>query len=88
MNRALIVIGILLIAAGLLWKPLSGLPLFRLPGDFVIDRLVLLSPDHDAAHQRPRVAHPVAVPSLSAGQIRPSSRLAARANKVVNVAGR
>ena len=24
--------------AGVLWKPLSALPLFRLPGDFVIDR--------------------------------------------------
>ena len=38
MNRTLIVIGILIVAAGLLWKPLSALPLFRLPGDFVIDR--------------------------------------------------
>jgi len=37
-NRTLIVIGILIAAAGLLWKPLSALPLFRLPGDFVIDR--------------------------------------------------
>jgi hypothetical protein len=38
MNRTLIVIGIVLLAVGLLWKPLSALPLFRLPGDFVIDR--------------------------------------------------
>jgi hypothetical protein len=38
MSRTLIVIGIVLIAVGLLWKPLSALPLFRLPGDFVIDR--------------------------------------------------
>jgi hypothetical protein len=37
-NRTLIVIGILIVAVGLLWKPLSALPLFRLPGDFVIDR--------------------------------------------------
>jgi hypothetical protein len=38
MNRTLIVIGLLVALAGLLWKPLSALPLFRLPGDFVIDR--------------------------------------------------
>lgn len=38
MNRTLIVIGIVILVVGLLWKPLSGLPLFRLPGDFVIDR--------------------------------------------------
>lgn len=38
MNRTLIVIGIIVLVAGLLWKPLSALPLFRLPGDFVIDR--------------------------------------------------
>lgn len=38
MNRTLIIIGVLLVIAGLLWKPLSTLPLFRLPGDFVIDR--------------------------------------------------
>lgn len=38
MNRTLIVIGIVVIAVGVLWKPLSALPLFRLPGDFVIDR--------------------------------------------------
>jgi hypothetical protein len=38
MNRTLIVIGVLIAAVGLLWKPLSALPLFRLPGDFVIDR--------------------------------------------------
>jgi hypothetical protein len=38
MNRTLIIIGIVLVAVGLLWKPLSALPLFRLPGDFVIDR--------------------------------------------------
>lgn len=38
MNRTLIIIGILIAAAGVLWRPLSALPLFRLPGDFVIDR--------------------------------------------------
>lgn len=38
MNRALIVVGAVLIAAGLLWPWLKGLPLFRLPGDIVIDR--------------------------------------------------
>jgi hypothetical protein len=38
MNRTLIVIGVTLLIVGLLWKPLSSLPLFRLPGDFVIDR--------------------------------------------------
>jgi hypothetical protein len=38
MNRTLIVIGALMVIAGLLWKPLSALPLFRLPGDFVIAR--------------------------------------------------
>jgi hypothetical protein len=37
-NRTLVVIGIVILLAGLLWKPLSALPLFRLPGDFVIDR--------------------------------------------------
>lgn len=38
MNRPLIVIGILIVLVGLFWKQLSGLPLFRLPGDIVIDR--------------------------------------------------
>jgi hypothetical protein len=38
MNRTLIVVGALLIIAGLLWKPLSALPLFRLPGDLVFAR--------------------------------------------------
>ena len=38
MNRTLIVIGIVLVLVGLLWKPLSALPLFRLPGDFVFGR--------------------------------------------------
>jgi len=38
MNRALVVIGIVILLAGLFWKQLSGLPFFRLPGDIVIDR--------------------------------------------------
>jgi hypothetical protein len=38
MNRTLIILGVLILVAGLLWKPLSALPLFRLPGDFVISR--------------------------------------------------
>jgi hypothetical protein len=38
MNRALIVIGIAIVLVGIFWKQLSGLPLFRLPGDIVIDR--------------------------------------------------
>ena len=38
MNRALIIIGIVVVLAGLFWRQLSGLPIFRLPGDIVIDR--------------------------------------------------
>ena len=38
MQRALIVIGILIVLAGILWPWLSQLPLGRLPGDIVIDR--------------------------------------------------
>jgi hypothetical protein len=38
MQRALIVIGLLVLAAGLLWPWLSQLPLGRLPGDIVIDK--------------------------------------------------
>ena len=38
MNRTLIIIGALVLLAGVLWKPLSRLPLFRLPGDLVLDR--------------------------------------------------
>lgn len=38
MNRALIVLGGLLILVGVLWPKLRPLPLFRLPGDIVIDR--------------------------------------------------
>jgi hypothetical protein len=38
MQRALIVIGIAILAAGLLWPWISQLPLGRLPGDLVIER--------------------------------------------------
>ncbi len=38
MSRTLIVIGIILILAGLLWPWLSRFGLFRLPGDIVIER--------------------------------------------------
>lgn len=38
MNRLLIVIGLLLLVAGLAWPWLSKLGLFRLPGDIVIER--------------------------------------------------
>lgn len=38
MSRALIVIGLVLVAAGLLWPWLARLGLGRLPGDIVIQR--------------------------------------------------
>lgn len=38
MQRLLIVVGILIVLAGVLWPWLSKLPLGRLPGDVVIDR--------------------------------------------------
>ena len=38
MQKNLIVIGILILLAGLLWPWLGKLPLGRLPGDIVIDR--------------------------------------------------
>ncbi len=38
MQKVLITIGLVLVAAGLLWPFLSKLPLGRLPGDIVIDR--------------------------------------------------
>ena len=38
MNRTLIVIGLIIIAAGLLWPWLSRLPLGQLPGDIAIRR--------------------------------------------------
>ncbi|HTT00652.1 MAG TPA: DUF2905 domain-containing protein [Steroidobacteraceae bacterium] len=38
MNRLLIVVGTVLIVAGLSWHWLKRLPLLRLPGDIVVDR--------------------------------------------------
>ena len=38
MNRLLIVLGTVLILAGLLWPWLKRMHLFHLPGDIVIDR--------------------------------------------------
>jgi Protein of unknown function (DUF2905) len=38
MQRALIVIGLVVLAAGLAWPWLSKLPLGRLPGDFSVER--------------------------------------------------
>ena len=38
MQRALIVIGLVLLLAGLAWPWLSKLPFGRLPGDFSIER--------------------------------------------------
>jgi len=38
MQRALIVIGLVLLVAGLAWPWLSRLPFGRLPGDFSVER--------------------------------------------------
>ncbi len=38
MNRMLIVLGAVLVVAGLLWPWLKKMHLFHLPGDIVIDR--------------------------------------------------
>jgi hypothetical protein len=38
MQRALIVIGILILVVGLLWPWVSQLPLGRLPGDIVVSK--------------------------------------------------
>lgn len=38
MNRTLIIAGLALLFAGLFWSRLRALPLFRLPGDIMIDR--------------------------------------------------
>ncbi len=38
MQRALILIGLVILAVGLLWPLIAKLPLGRLPGDIVIDR--------------------------------------------------
>ncbi len=38
MNRVLIWLGALLVVVGVAWPWLKRLPLFRLPGDIVVDR--------------------------------------------------
>ena len=38
MQKALIVVGLTILAIGLLWPWLSKLPLGRLPGDIVVER--------------------------------------------------
>jgi len=38
MQRTLIVVGVLILVAGLVWPWLSRLPIGRLPGDIVVDR--------------------------------------------------
>jgi len=38
MNRPLILVGLLLLLGGLFWSKVRSLPLFRLPGDIMIDR--------------------------------------------------
>jgi hypothetical protein len=38
MNRILLALGAILIVAGLLWPWIKSVPLFRLPGDIIIDR--------------------------------------------------
>jgi hypothetical protein len=38
MNRLLVTLGVTLILLGLAWSGVKRLPLFRLPGDVVIDR--------------------------------------------------
>jgi len=38
MNRALVVLGVALVIVGLGWSWFRHLPLFRLPGDIVIER--------------------------------------------------
>jgi Protein of unknown function (DUF2905) len=38
MSRTLILLGLVLVAAGLLWPWLGWLPLGRLPGDIVVER--------------------------------------------------
>ena len=38
MSRALVIVGLLLVAVGLLWPWLAKMGLGRLPGDFVVER--------------------------------------------------
>jgi hypothetical protein len=51
MNRFLVIIGTVLIVAGLLWPWLKKTSLFHLPGDIVVDRrgFKFLFSDHDNA---------------------------------------
>jgi hypothetical protein len=38
MNKTLVIVGTVILLIGLFWRPLAAIPLFRLPGDLVIDR--------------------------------------------------
>jgi hypothetical protein len=38
MNKTLIIVGTVILVLGIFWRPLSALPLFRLPGDIVFNR--------------------------------------------------
>jgi hypothetical protein len=38
MNKTLILVGAVIVLIGIFWRPLSALPLFRLPGDIVLNR--------------------------------------------------
>jgi hypothetical protein len=66
--RWLIILGLVLVVAGLLWPWLTRLGLGRLPGDIVIEResFRLLHPArHVAADQPGAVADPVAAQPLT-----------------------
>lgn len=38
MNKTVIIAGVIVILAGIFWKYLIKIPLFRLPGDIIIDK--------------------------------------------------
>ena len=38
MNKTLVIVGTAILLIGIFWRPLSALPLFRLPGDIVLNR--------------------------------------------------
>ncbi len=38
MNKTLVIVGTVILLIGIFWRPLSALPLFRLPGDIVLNR--------------------------------------------------
>lgn len=38
MNKTLVIVGTVILLVGIFWRPLSALPLFRLPGDIVLNR--------------------------------------------------